>query len=492
MEPLLAAMPAVKSPEGHVHFKNKLMWTLGILILYFALTNIPLFGLASSSQDVFMAWRALLAGASGSIVHLGIGPIVTASIVLQLLKGADILHIDTSEARGQVMYMGLQKILILVMIVIEAAPNLIGGFMQPDPTIAAQFFGGNLFAVSLLIFIQICIGGVLVFLMDEVVTKWGIGSGVGLFIIAGISQALVNGFINWTAVSDPYPVGFFPRLFAVVLDGANFVQYFGTNLLAFATTIIIFLIIVYVESTRIEIPLAHAQVRGARARFPVKLIYASVLPMILVRVLQANIQMVGMFLSNVGITILGKFSGQTPQSGLMYLSCAYQRSHRLDVVGVPVSGTRPGKSSSGWASIPPSWWSAAQSSRSSGSRPQVSIPRMSHGRSRCPACLSPGTEKSAGTGEVSRPVHPPCHDHRRGVHRYPQCCREPLWCHRCGKRYGVVTDREYHVPAVRGDRQPADHGDVPVHADVLWQRMIDEGNRNGRKKGHYHGCAGGR
>ncbi|MGD0535817.1 preprotein translocase subunit SecY [Methanoregula sp.] len=318
MEPILAAMPAVKSPDGHVHFKNKLLWTLGILILYFALTNIPVFGLASSSQDVFMYWRALLAGASGSIVHLGIGPIVTASIVLQLLKGADILHIDTSEARGQVMYMGLQKILILVMIVIEAAPNLIGGFMQPDPTIAAQFFGGNLFAVSLLIFIQICIGGVLVFLMDEVVTKWGIGSGVGLFIIAGISQALVNGFINWTAVSDPYPVGFFPRLFAVVFDGANFLQYFGNDLLAFATTIAIFLIIVYVESTRIEIPLAHAQVRGARARFPVKLIYASVLPMILVRVLQANIQMVGMFLSNVGITILGKFNGQTPTSGLMY------------------------------------------------------------------------------------------------------------------------------------------------------------------------------
>ena len=318
MEPLLAAMPAVKSPEGHVHFKNKLMWTFGILVLYFALTNIPVFGLASSSQDVFLYWRALLAGASGSIVHLGIGPIVTASIVLQLLKGADILHIDTSETRGQVMYMGLQKILILVMIVIEAAPNLIGNFMQPDPVIAQQFFGGNLFAVSLLIFIQICIGGVLVFLMDEVVTKWGIGSGVGLFIIAGISQAVVNGFINWLPVSDPYPVGFFPRLVAVVLDGANFIQYFGTELLAFVTTIAIFLIIVYVESTRIEIPLAHAQVRGARARFPVKLIYASVLPMILVRVLQANIQMLGMFLSNIGITILGKFNGQTPVSGLMY------------------------------------------------------------------------------------------------------------------------------------------------------------------------------
>ena len=81
---------------------------------------------------------------------------------------------------------------------------------------------------------------------------------------------------------------------------------------------VIFLIIVYVESTRIEIPLAHAQVRGARARFPVKLIYASVLPMILVRVLQANIQMIGLFLNNIGITIFGTYDGTSPVSGLMY------------------------------------------------------------------------------------------------------------------------------------------------------------------------------
>jgi preprotein translocase subunit SecY len=318
MEPLLAAMPAVKSPEGHVHFKNKLLWTVAILLLYFFLTNIPVFGLDPSSQDAFLYFRALLAGESGSIVHLGIGPIVTASIVLQLLRGADLIHIDTSEARGQVMYMGLQKLLIFVMIILEAAPNLFGGFMRPDLEIAQALFGGNAFAVSFLIFLQICLGGVLIFLMDEVVTKWGLGSGVGLFIVAGISQSLINGFLNWEAVSDPYPVGFFPRLFAIGLSGGNYLQYFGTDLLAFVTTVAIFLIVVYVESTRIEIPLAHARVRGARARFPVKLIYASVLPMILVRVLQANVQMFGMFLSNIGINILGRFDGQTPVDGLMY------------------------------------------------------------------------------------------------------------------------------------------------------------------------------
>jgi preprotein translocase subunit SecY len=214
--------------------------------------------------------------------------------------------------------MGLQKLLIFVMIIIEAAPNLVGGFLRPDAAIADMFFGGNLFLVSFIIFLQICVGGVLVVFMDEVVTKWGIGSGVGLFIIAGISQAIINGFINWAPVSDPYPVGFFPRIVAVIVDGANFLQYMSTDLIAFITTVAIFLIIVYVESTRIEIPLAHAQVRGARARFPVKLIYASVLPMILVRVLQANIQMIGLFLNNVGITVLGTFQGSTPVSGLMW------------------------------------------------------------------------------------------------------------------------------------------------------------------------------
>jgi preprotein translocase subunit SecY len=214
--------------------------------------------------------------------------------------------------------MGLQKLLIFVMIIIEALPNLIGGFLLPDPAIANAYFGGNLFAVSLIIFIQICIGGVLIMFMDEVVTKWGIGSGVGLFIIAGISQAIVNGLISWIPVTDQYAVGFFPRLVQVLVDGADFIQYMGPEMLAFITTIAIFLIVTYVESTRIEIPLAHAQVRGARARFPVKLIYASVLPMILVRVLQANIQMIGLFLYNIGITIFGTYQGAQAVSGLMY------------------------------------------------------------------------------------------------------------------------------------------------------------------------------
>ena len=319
MEPLLSRMPAVKPPEGHVHFKNKLMWTAAVLLLYFILTNIPVFGLASNSVDIFEYYRALLAGAQGTILHLGIGPIVTASIVLQLLRGADLIKINTSDQRGQVLYMGLQKLLIFVMIFIEALPNVFGGWMTADAGVAA-IFGGNTAIVMILIFLQICLGGVLVMFMDEVVSKWGIGSGVGLFIVAGVAQGLVNGLFNWSASGsvDGFATGFFPRLFQVIAEGANFIDYFGLQILALITTIVLFFVIVFVESTRIEIPLAPANVRGARSRFPVKLVYASVLPMILVRVLQANVQMIGMILSNFGINILGEFNGTTPVSGLMW------------------------------------------------------------------------------------------------------------------------------------------------------------------------------
>jgi preprotein translocase subunit SecY len=93
------------------------------------------------------------------------------------------------------------------------------------------------------------------------------------------------------------------------------------GVLAVFTTVLIFAIVVYAESVRVEIPLSHARVKGARGRFPVKLIYASVLPMILVRALQANLQFLGRILDAQLQTMpawLGTYSNGAPVSGLFY------------------------------------------------------------------------------------------------------------------------------------------------------------------------------
>ncbi|HJH29192.1 MAG TPA: preprotein translocase subunit SecY [Methanosarcinaceae archaeon] len=326
LEPIFNRLPAVAGPEGHVHFKSKLWWTLGILILYFTLANIPLFGLSKDSIDLFESYRAFFAGASGSMMLLGIGPIVTASIVLQLLVGADVIKLNMSDPADQAFFQGAQKFMVFVMIVLETLPQIMGGYIMPDAGVASAL-GVGLGVVTFIIFLQICIGGVLILFMDEIISKWGIGSGVGLFIVAGVSQQIITGIFNWKSDSAGLPIGLIPKWLYIVQnvgadylftgDGLMFMLISG-GLLALVSTVAIFLMVVFVESTRIEIPLAHSAVRGARGRFPVKLIYASVLPMILVRALQANIQMIGMLLYGRGITFLGEYSGSSPINGLMY------------------------------------------------------------------------------------------------------------------------------------------------------------------------------
>ncbi|MBC7109772.1 MAG: preprotein translocase subunit SecY [Archaeoglobi archaeon] len=323
---VLSVFPSVQRPERHVHFREKIKWTGAILLLYFILSNIPVFGLSEESIDLFEMYRAFFAGASGSIILLGIGPIVTASIVLQLLVGARVIPLDLSNPQDQRLFQLTQKWLVVLMIILETLPQIWGGYLKPNPEVA-QSLGISLSALTFLIFLQVFIGGLLIMFMDEVVSKWGIGSGVGLFIIAGISQALITGFFNWETDTYGIPIGLLPKwVYLAKTFGASyllsahglFFLLIQGGVLALISTIIIILLVVYVESVRVEIPIAHSAVRGARGKFPVKLVYASVLPMILVRALQANIQMFGMILYHRGIEIFGRFEGTKPVSGVVY------------------------------------------------------------------------------------------------------------------------------------------------------------------------------
>ena len=323
-EPMLTRMPTVRQPEGHVPFRRKLGWTAGVLVLYFFLTNVALYGLQTGEAgNPFGQFSSILAVGRGSILQLGIGPIVTASIVLQLLGGANLLGLDTSDPRDQILYQGLQKFLVIVMICITGLPYVFAGNFLPASEAVAQSLGIGLTGVRWLIFAQIFVGGVLILFMDEVISKWGVGSGIGLFIVAGVSQSLVGGFIG--------AEGFFANWIGIVTGaievspltsaGLQSLLFGPGQLVALFTTILIFVVVVYAESVRVEIPLSHARVKGARGRFPVKLIYASVLPMILVRALQANIQFLGRILnSQFGLPAwAGVYdsSGQ-PVSGLFY------------------------------------------------------------------------------------------------------------------------------------------------------------------------------
>ncbi|RZN62962.1 preprotein translocase subunit SecY [Methanonatronarchaeum sp. AMET6-2] len=333
LSPIFDRIPAVSRPTKHVHFKRKLMWTIGVLVLYFILTNVPLFGLGESA-DLFEYYRAIMAGQQGTLMQLGIAPIVDAGIVMQLLVGAGIIGLDMSQPRDQQLYQGLQKFLVVFFCVVLAAPQVFGGFLSPSPELAASL-GVSLFTLEILIVLQVVIGGLIIMYLDEVVSKWGIGSGVGLFIVAEVSRQIIQGIFYWQtpAMGIQLPIGIIPKMYEVfttwslaelmTLDGIQFLLYHA-EVLAIFSTIIIFVVVIYAENTRVEIPLAHGNVKGARGRYPIKLIYASVLPIIFVHVLQANITMATRFLWNSDIPILGgnpyigQYIGDQPISGIAY------------------------------------------------------------------------------------------------------------------------------------------------------------------------------
>jgi len=320
LKPVTDRLPAVTRPEGHVHFRTKMMWIILILVLYFSMTNVVIYGLNPATRiDLFAQYRAILAGAQFSLMHLGIGPIVTGSIIMQLFTGAKIIKLNLKEEEDKAVYQGTQKLMVIIMIIVEAVPQVYG-YMEPSTKFASGMNGilpGNGAGLAkFLIVMQLFVGSYLVFLMDEVVSKWGIGSGISLFIAAGVAQQIFTGTLNWhptnntqpISVSSNPPAGTLPKtiylfqhMSAPQLANGGYERIFLAQpnpMVALIGTIVIFLFVCYTESSRIELPLAHGGARGARGRYPIKLIYASNIPVILMAALLANVSMFSMLFFN--------------------------------------------------------------------------------------------------------------------------------------------------------------------------------------------------
>jgi len=286
---ILFNLPEVEHPtEKKVSFKVKLKWTLIVLALFFILGLTPLFGADASVMQDFEYLSIILGAQFGSIISLGIGPIVTASIVLQLLNGAGIIKFDLSTDTGKKRFQGVQKLLAIFFIIFEAYIYVAVGGLKPMAN-----------ASPFLIMFQLMLGGFLIMLMDEVISKWGFGSGISLFIAANVSQSVfIRAFSFIVPEGQSYSVGAIPALFQSL--SANDPLTAGLMFASLAATIIVFLIVVFVQSMNVEIPLTYGRVRGYGMRWPLKFLYTSNIPVILIAALLANIQLFARMSGNAG------------------------------------------------------------------------------------------------------------------------------------------------------------------------------------------------
>src|SRR3989344_3743869 len=283
---ILYNLPEVKPPvEKKLAFNTKLKWTLIILGAFFILANIPLFGLAANSLERFQYLAIIIGTDFGSIISLGIGPIVMASIILQLLVGSQILEINTSTVEGKKFFQGLQKLLVFFFIIFESTVYVMMGGIRAAP------------GFEYIVILQLMLGGLAVLFMDEVCQKWGFGSGVSLFIAAGVGWRLITASFGFIGPQGTFqPSG---KVIALVVSLLN-ADSQGALLAASAiiATVVLFLVVVWAQYLKIEIPLSYDRLRGYSMKWPLQFFYASVIPVILTSALIANLLLFGGLLQN--------------------------------------------------------------------------------------------------------------------------------------------------------------------------------------------------
>ena len=286
-KPVARIIPEIKVPERRVTFNEKIFWTALVLIIFLVMSEVPLYGIQTSALGELAALRIIFASSRGSLMELGIGPIVTAGLILQLLVGSSMIQADMSNPEDRGLFTTASKVFSILLTGVQASAYIIGGM-----------YGALAPTTALIVFLQLIAAGIVVLLLDELVQKgWGFGSGISLFIMAGVAQ-----HIFWQSFSPAPAVGetgrnygFFIALAQTVSSGQSLSTLWlrenpsNPSLLGLIATVAAFLIIIYMEGVRVELPLSYAGYKGYRSRYPIKLLYVSNLPVIFASALFANV-----------------------------------------------------------------------------------------------------------------------------------------------------------------------------------------------------------
>ncbi|MGB9023909.1 MAG: preprotein translocase subunit SecY [Candidatus Bathyarchaeia archaeon] len=326
-KPLARFFLNISAPDRKVAFNEKIFWTAMALIIYFVMSHTPLYGTQGmSQQDPLGALRVIFASNRGTLMELGIGPIVTAGLILQVLAGSRMINIDMTNPEDRSMFTSASKILAVVMTIFEASAYILGGT-----------YGQINLQTQIIILGQLVAAGIIVLLLDELLQKgWGLGSGISLFIAGGVAQS-----IWWESVSPMGPMGdgkLYGALIAFVQGIANgdallslFYRSEGLpDMIALLTTLVIFAIIIYCNQLRVEVPVSYARYRGFKGKFPLKLLYVSNIPVIFAAALFGNIYFISQIIwsrynqtnTNFWLNLIGQFTASgtqyQPTGGLVY------------------------------------------------------------------------------------------------------------------------------------------------------------------------------
>ncbi|HET8719509.1 MAG TPA: preprotein translocase subunit SecY [Candidatus Nitrosotenuis sp.] len=320
-EPYLVQVP---KPKKKLSLQTRLIWSGIALLIYQVMGQTPLFGATAPQFDFLQFARVIFASQQGTLIELGIGPIVTAGLLMQLLKGSEILKFDFTKPEERGVFQTATKLVTYIVITIESVvyATAVYGPGVTNPGVLYVIIG------------QLIASSVIIMFLDELVQKgWGLGSGISIFIMAGVAQQIIWSTFSPMPAGDGSMVGLVPYIGQLIGGGDISQALFRHNnlpsILSLGLTGGFLLILVYTQGMKVEIPIVSTKYRGFAATYPIKLMYVSNIPVILASALTANAVFMGQMLwsninprnNNMLFNIIGQFdptSPSTPIGGIIY------------------------------------------------------------------------------------------------------------------------------------------------------------------------------
>jgi protein transport protein SEC61 subunit alpha len=267
-------------------------------------------------------------------MELGISPIITSGLVMQLLAGSRIIEVNQSVKEDRALFNGAQKLFGILITIGEAIAYVVSGMYGDLNTLGA----GN----AILIILQLFCAGMVVIILDELLQKgYGLGSGISLFIATNICESIIWKAFSPTTINTGRGTEFegaIIALFHLLITRQNklralheaFYRSNLPNLTNLISTVLIFLIVIYFQGWRVDLPLKYAKYRGQQGKYPIKLFYTSNMPIILQTALVSNLYFLSQLLynrygGNILVRILGVWKelkespgNSVPVSGIAY------------------------------------------------------------------------------------------------------------------------------------------------------------------------------
>jgi len=325
IKPVMGFMPEVAAPDRKVPFREKLLWTMVVLFIFLVCCQIPLYGVNTSNGNDPLFWmRVILASNRGTLMELGISPIITSGMVMQLLTGSKLIEVNYQLKEDRELFQGAQKMFSLLITVGEAIAY-VGSGMYGDLEVLGP---GN----AILIVIQLFTSGVIVIILDEMLQKgYGLGSGISLFIATNMCESIIWKAFSPTTINTGKGTEFegaFVAFIHLIITKPNKLAALQEamfrsnlpNLSNLLATGLIFMIVVYFQGWHVDLPVRHAKSRGQYGKYPIKLFYTSNMPVILQTALTQNLYFLSQMLynrysSNILVRLLGVWKDMKDQPG---------------------------------------------------------------------------------------------------------------------------------------------------------------------------------